>query len=123
MADKQDKLVMTRQEFLDLGAKLFGTSSMRHWVFVCPVCGHEQSGAAMVEKYPEQEEYIKTSCYFSCEGRLDPKGKSFMGGKPTKKHGCDYTSGGLLTLNTLFIIDDDGREVPLFRLKGMEKLK
>ena len=105
---------LTWEEFLAEGKALFGNEKPLLWWFKCPVCGHEQQGKEMIEKYPDKKEYIIDSVFFSCEGRLMQSGRSAFAGKPTAKTGCDYTNGGLINLAEKEVIAQDGHHVSVF---------
>lgn len=90
-----------RDEWLDIGTKLYGESA-RDWKFECPNCGNIQSGqdfialkeAKIISADFEIEKYV----YFSCIGRYDTRikhvGTLGDGIKP-----CDYTNGGLFNIS------------------------
>lgn len=70
-------------------------------VFVCPVCGHQQS----IADYELVKAPIGT-WGFSCIGRFINGSRRAFGGKGTGP--CDYTGGGLFALNPIHVILDDG---------------
>ena len=73
--------------------------------FKCPVCGGSQS-VNDFKKLGLEDDKIDTVFYFSCIGRWN-EGKNLDGKK------CDYTSGGLFTLNHLFVEHEDSK-TPVF---------
>lgn len=102
---------LTYEEWEAEAKALFGDVKPRFWKFVCVNCGHVQSGAEMLEKYPDRAEYIQNSVFMSCEGRLDNKIK------------CDWTLGGLFQIHTREVISPhNGKSMPVFEFyKGDKK--
>ncbi|MCK5610533.1 hypothetical protein KAR91_52150 [Candidatus Pacearchaeota archaeon] len=74
--------------------------------FKCPSCGNDQS----IEDFKAlniSDNTIEGVFYFSCIGR-------FSGSKSMNEKPCNYTSGGLFVLNTLFVIDETEKKIPVF---------
>jgi hypothetical protein len=74
--------------------------------FRCPVCGNGQSINDFIEAGVDKDK-IEGVFYFSCIGR-------FTGAKSMSEKPCNYTSGGLLKMNSLFVIDEDGKDIGVF---------
>ena len=110
---------VTYDNFTAEGKELFGTDNPYEWWFKCPVCGHKQQAKDMVSKYPEHKQYITESAYFSCEGRINGKGKSFLKDNPNAEDGCDYTNGGLFGLYTKVVLTPE-KEIPVFEFAVKE---
>ena len=109
---KKEPKIYTQKEWLNRGKELFGDDFM-DWRFVCPVCGNIQTILDFKKINVEPNGVF----YFSCIGRYikDSDGDIFNGKEP-----CNYTSGGLLTLNDVFVIDPEGEKVPVFAFEGDE---
>lgn len=96
---------MTRQEMIEQGKKLFG-DGINSWVFVCPVCGKEQSNNDFLKLGIDARE--KGYIGFSCIGRfIEGSYKGLGDGSGDKSMGCNYTLGGLFVLNKKTIKFDD----------------
>lgn len=86
-------------------AKRFGSDSMK-WRFVCPSCGHVQS----VADYKAAGAPANAVGY-SCVGRWSGSKKEIFDktGGP-----CNYAGGGLLGLNPVEVIAEDGSKHRVF---------
>jgi len=92
--------IYTHEEWAAEARRLFGNNA-KHWKFKCCNCGHEQTIADFIAAKIEQP---NEKVYFSCIGR-------WTGGKGTMsnaKQPCNYTLGGLLTLNEVQVRDEEG---------------
>lgn len=91
---------MTYQEWIAEAERRFGTDCMK-WRFVCPVCKHVQS----VQDYKDAGA-PETAAAFSCVGRWLPNQRDAF-----ERDGvgpCNYAGGGLLRLNPVEVVMDDG---------------
>lgn len=86
--------MQTVAEWQAEGERLFGEHG-RDWKFVCPVCGTVQSGKDFKQHTNLSIEEIMTRIAFSCIGRV------------VDGIGCDYTTGGLLNLSPVKIVDPE----------------
>jgi hypothetical protein len=86
--------VMTRTEWIALGARLYGESS-HLWEFRCPACGHVQSGASVKARSPDVKD-LSDWIWCDCEGRYTPG------------VGCDWSLFGLFTIHKREVVDDRG---------------
>ncbi len=92
--------IMSKEEWLAKGAKLFGPDMMK-WRFVCPACRN----IASVEDFKRFKEQGATpdSATGHCIGRWDGHMDVDMGaGKP-----CNYTGFGLFNLCPVRVMDGD----------------
>ena len=96
---------VTLKEWHAEGVALFGDEQW-DWKFVCPSCGHVASprdwkGAGAG----------KGQVGFSCVGRapLSPTNDAFSGKRP-----CNYAGGGLITLNPVTVILENGIKQDMF---------
>lgn len=85
------------------------------WKVVCPSCGTVQSlqdffDAAKPTNADEMNALARM-VGFSCIGRVTGAKGAF---NREKYAPCNYTSGGLFCINTLTVLDEDGKEVPAF---------
>lgn len=84
----------TLEEYLKEGERLFG-KSMRFWKYICVSCGLSQSYNDFIEAgIKDPGDYVG----FSCIGRWK------------EGIGCDWTLGGLLTIHTVEVTEDDGEQ-------------
>ena len=104
-AGNTETIKMSKADWLKRGEELFGPLA-RDWRFVCPSCGNIQTLLEVVEAGGKEE-----SGYFNCIGRYLDKCGDIGSDTPP----CNYTSGGIIRLNTMFVITDDGKEHPVFR--------
>lgn len=111
----KEKIYMTAKEWNEEGERLFGEERI-NWKFVCPVCGFAQGFKDFAEAgIPTDKALGKVG--FSCIGRYLPAEKMQEGifnmnkipGIP-----CNYTGGGLLTLNPMIITDEEQKQHNLF---------
>ena len=93
-------------EFEEWKKEIDNRGDLKKIGFRCPVCGNVQT----IEDFQNigvDKSTIEGQFYFSCIGR-------HTGAKSMNEKPCNYTSGGLFTLNCLFVKDDDGKEIPVF---------
>ncbi len=81
-----------------------------HLAFRCPMCETIQSAADLIEEgagetFDDVEKYLG----FSCVGRWRGSGEP-----PGDDRGCNWTLGGLLQLQKLTVIDEEGKRHPRF---------
>lgn len=95
---------MTHAEWKAEAERRFG-KDMMNWKFVCPSCGHVQSTKDYKEAGAQP-----SAVGFSCVGRYLKKKKSAFG----KKGPCDYAGGGLIRLNPITVVHEDGEESQAF---------
>jgi hypothetical protein len=88
---------------------------------VCPMCKTVQSAADLIAAgagtdFDAVERYLG----FSCVGRWTDAGppRNTPDGKP-----CNWTLGGLFTLHTLEVVDEDGKAHPRFEPASHEQAK
>jgi hypothetical protein len=98
---------MTRDEWLAEAVRRFGPNP-REWRFVCPSCGTAQSIADLEAAGASDP---ATQAYYSCIGRWQGARGAF---DPSRFKPCNYTNGGLFCFAPLIVIDDDGKQVPVF---------
>jgi len=105
--DEVAKPAENGRNFLSVGAwqaegrRLFGDDMMR-WVFVCPVCGHDQSPQDYWDAVAPS-----SAVAFSCVGRwIDGSREAFGGEGPGP---CNYGGGGLFRLNPVSIVGSNNR--------------
>jgi hypothetical protein len=93
----------------------FGDDPMK-WRFVCPSCGH----VASVEDW-KNAGASAGAVAFSCIGRYvgDPKAAADAAFR-NEGGPCNYTSGGLLCINKVFV-EVDGVETPAFEVAPREE--
>lgn len=95
------------------GYELFGKDE-RAWKFKCSNCGHIQSINDFIELREKRiSEVSPETAYFSCIGRFDSR-LSKVGQIGDKTSPCNYTLGGLFVFARTFVIDDEGKEHPVF---------
>jgi hypothetical protein len=102
---------MTHKEWLAEAERRFGKDSLK-WKFVCPSCGHVAS----------TEDYKKAGARpenvgFSCVGRWTLESKKAFGKDGTP---CNYAGGGLIRLNPITVLLDDGGESQVFAFADAE---
>ena len=107
---------MPLEQWLAKGRELFGDDP-KQWRFRCANCGHVQTIADFIKLRDlglwEGDAQI---AYYSCIGRYDSR---ILPGQLGRLDGegkspCDYTLGGLFCLAKTIVIDDEGREHPVF---------
>ena len=105
---------MTVKEWREIGEKLYGPDP-KGWKFRCPSCG----GVQTIQDFEAIEGFTGDAsrfAYFSCIGRMLPKcSQAFDDGPPP----CNYTTGGLINISPLYVIDEEGKERPAFAFAGM----
>lgn len=95
-----------------------GTKDLAAIAFRCPACNTIQNGNDLMAAgaggtFSEVEKFLG----FSCVGRWTDAGPPTRDSKPAAgKHGCNWTLGGLLNINELDVIHDDGEKCPRFEL-------
>lgn len=108
---------MTRDDWMLEGKRRFGEDFM-DWRFVCCNCGHVQAISDFSEL--SRKGIFKggpSDAYFSCIGRFDdriPRSQIGELGDTKGKKYCNYTLGGLITLNKLVVLAEDGKRHPVF---------
>jgi len=87
--------------------------------FKCVMCGKVQSMSDFIAvgRTPEEAE---RQIGFSCIGRWTG-GKPAISKEATQETGCDWTLGGLFSLHTMEVIDEDGKAHPRFQLASQEE--
>lgn len=94
---------------------------MEDLAFRCPMCGTIQSGRDLIAAGAgENFEAVRKYLGFSCVGRWTkaPGPRKEPNGKP-----CNWTLGGLLSLHTLEVEDEDGEVHPSFEPATPEEAK
>ncbi|MBA7621066.1 hypothetical protein ES703_28423 [subsurface metagenome] len=102
---QRENPTMTLQEWKAKGKRLFGNDTSK-WKFKCPACGHVQT--------PQDFKALKVDpnlVYRNCIGRYDGHMDVDMGTKPGP---CNYTSGGLININPVPVVDVDGNTKYVF---------
>jgi hypothetical protein len=84
--------IMSLKEFVALAEERFGPDNMK-WQFVCPCCGHVQTG----EDY-KSAGAPSGAVGFSCVGRWLENRRSCFDSGPGP---CDYAGGGLIGMHRL----------------------
>ena len=108
------------KDWLAEGYKLFGKDE-RAWKFKCSNCGHIQSIGDFIELREKGiSEINPESAYFSCIGRFDSRLQK-VGQIGDKTSPCNYTLGGLLCFAHTFVVDEEGKEHPVFEFAPEEK--
>ncbi|EFX7053204.1 hypothetical protein VYN02_001030 [Shigella sonnei] len=80
---------------------------------VCPMCGTIQSARLLIKAGAGADvDEVSSVLGFSCVGRFTGKGSPSR--ESEKKHGCNWTLGGLFQTHTLEIITPDGKKHPRF---------
>lgn len=107
-----DKKVETRRvnlaDFIAEAEQLFG-KDRAGWRFVCPGCGH----IASVQNYKDAGA-PEGAVGFSCVGRWLGNGRDWVGQEGPGP--CDYTTGGLINISPIILIDNEGKEHSYFDL-------
>lgn len=116
------------REWLKEGEKLFGPDK-RDWKFVCPNCGHIQSGRDFIElnRLGISDVEACNVVFFSCIGRYDTRIPETKIGtifdKEPKQQPCNYTNGGLFCLAKLIVVDHKGQKTPVFEFARETSVK
>lgn len=97
----KERRTITREAWLAEAKARFPDKTSKDWRFVCPVCGESQSMQEFVDAGMTREE-AQSRGFFSCIGRW------------VKGRGCDWTLGGLLTIHSTEVLDDEGHAHPVF---------
>jgi len=123
LGSKEVKKIATA-DWLAKGTELFGDDP-KLWRFVCPNCKHVQSIAdfiALREAVGYEGEV--QNAYYSCIGRYDTRIPEKDIGTLTAnpKSPCDYTLGGLICLAKTIVVDDEGKENPVFEFATIERI-
>lgn len=106
MNQKAESVKFNLKDWLAKAKELYGNDPI-NWKFKCANCGHVQSGNDFIQAKVTDWD---SAFYFSCIGR-------WTGGEGTlgnKKSPCNYTLGGLFCLAKVYVIDEDGKEYPVF---------
>lgn len=100
---------MTNDEWLEMGIELFGENKME-WRFKCPSCHY----VASMRDYKEAGAPVG-AVGFSCIGRYKPNPQeAFTKGLKKNTDPCNYAGGGLLCINPLLVVDDEGEQHFMF---------
>ena len=87
----------------------FGANPLE-WAFVCPACGYVAKAADWLACGASEGQVA-----FSCVGRYDPGGaRDAFAGAGAGGGPCTYAGGGLIGLNPVRVLMDDGKERPTF---------
>lgn len=117
--DKVRKI--NKLDWLKEGKERFGEDP-KAWKFVCPNCGNIQTIQDFIDLRDHDIEVQDAQvAYYSCIGRYDtriPRAKIGTLGDP--KEYCNYTLGGLITLNKTVVIDGKGKENRVFEFAEKE---
>lgn len=98
---RKERRTLTRVDWLAEAKRLFPGKTSKDWRCTCPSCGESQSMAEFVEAGMTQEE-AQSRSFFSCIGRW------------VKGRGCDWTLGGLFTIHSTEVLDEEGVAHPVF---------
>ena len=101
---------LTEDAWNALGVKLYGDDRMQ-WRFVCPICKHE----ATVQDWKDAGA-PEGSIAFACVGRWRDGRDAFGGEGPGP---CNYTGGGLFSLNPIDIVRPNGGTTSVFNFAGL----
>jgi hypothetical protein len=83
------------------------------WALVCPMCGTVQSSRLLIQANAGTDfDDVRKFLGFSCVGRFTGKGSPTS--EKDKKHGCNWTLGGLFQMHELEVITEDGIHHPQF---------
>lgn len=107
-----EHMVMQHADWLAEGEQRFGADTMQ-WRFKCPSCGH----TARAQDWRDAGAPAGAVA-FSCVGRYTGADDS-----NTFKHAggpCNYTSGGLIVINRLSVMTDNGKVIPVFEFAEVE---
>lgn len=99
---------MTLAEWRAEGARRFG-DRIGNWKFVCPSCGH----IASVNDYVDAKAN-DGAIGFSCIGRFLPPGSARQAFGPLGGGPCNYAGGGLLAINPIRVLTEDGETQRMF---------
>jgi hypothetical protein len=102
---------MTEDEWNAEGVRLFGEDRIT-WRFVCPSCGHVASVQDWKDAGAKQSQVA-----FNCVGRHTGATRHIF----EKPGPCNYTAGGLFTLNPVLVHQKDGHITPVFAFAGSEE--
>lgn len=105
---------IAHEAWLARGRALFGPD-WRQWRFVCPSCGHVQSGEDFLPFMGE--EAARSVVGYACIGRYDGvHGAVPMWSEPGP---CNYSNGGLLCIADVYVIHQ-GARIPVFAFDERE---
>jgi len=108
---------MKYEDWMAEGKRRFGEDFM-DWRFVYCNCGHVQAISDFRELHLLGKfKGSPNDAYFSCVGRFDdriPRSQIGELGDTEGKKYCNYTLGGLLVLNKLVVVMEDGKRNPVF---------
>lgn len=108
-------------DWLSEGKRLFGDDP-KLWRYVCSNCGHIQT----IEDFLELKRLglfqgDAQVAYFSCIGRFDLRTPDEeVGTIWDQRRPCNYTLGGLFCLAKTMVVDEDGKEHPVFEFDRTE---
>lgn len=95
---------ITRADWIKEGEQRFGADQLG-WAFVCPSCGHVARVHDWKEAGAGQGEVA-----FSCVGRHRRGAADMLAGKSP----CNYAGGGLIRLNPVTVVREDGTKTDVF---------
>lgn len=105
---------LTLDEYHEALRSEWGDDAMQ-WRVECPSCGTIQCLQDFFDATNPQTADDKNALArlagFSCIGRVTGATGAF---NREKHKPCNYTSGGLFCINTLFVVREDGKETPAF---------
>jgi len=102
------------EEWKEEGRRLYG-SNTDLWKFKCPSCGHIQ--CTLDFKQYKDKGATPSCAYFNCIGRYTgTKNEMFSAEQP-----CNYSLGGLFTLDHNIVVFDDGTKQPVFKFADQKK--
>lgn len=96
----------TKAEWLAEAERRFGKSPAG-WKFICPSCGY----VATCKEYKDAGAPV-ASMGFSCVGRWKLPAKQAF--DKSGKGPCNYAGGGLIRLNPVTVVDEEGSEHEVF---------
>lgn len=80
---------------------------------ICPQCGTVQSSRLLIQAGAGKDfDDVRKFLGFSCVGRFTGKGSPTS--EEGKKHGCNWTLGGLFQMHQLEVVTEDGIHHPHF---------
>ncbi len=104
-----DLIEYTHEEWRNEGIRRFGPDP-RYWKFVCPGCGHVQSGDDFIAAGIKDS---SNKVYQECIGRYTG-GKSWAKMGKNERGPCDYAAFGLLCIAPVRVTLSDGSTVASF---------
>lgn len=101
---------LTHAEWVAAAKERYATSD--DVAFVCPVCKHRQTYRE-VRALCVDDQRASQFAGFSCIGRLLPREQT-SDAFSSQPGPCSYAGGGLLRINPIAVVFDDGRESRFF---------